>query len=161
MFISINAGPIGAPMATILRITDVIAFCVLLWLILVKNRRRFSGPLPPRAALRTYWICVIGEVVAIPVGALILRALHQPLLTPVWVVLVLGVHFLPFARAFGVRLFAALGTTLIVVAVAGGVATISSGAVAAAWTGTAAGVLLLAFSAFGAVNQHTGQPLAG
>ncbi len=56
---------------------------------------------------------------------------------------------MPFGRAFGVRLFTALGAALIIVAVAGGVAAQANGAVAAAWAAVAAGVVLVVFSAAG------------
>ena len=86
-------------------------------------------------------------MLAIPVGAqVLLRVLHRPALTPVWVVLVVGVHFLPFARAFRVPLFTWLGAVLITVAVLGGVATLQVGAVAAGVTGMIAGVALLVFA---------------
>lgn len=65
-----------------------------------------APPRPRPGALRTYLLCVAAEVVAIPVGALVIRALDRPSdLIVVWVVFVVGVHFLPFARvrAAGVR----------------------------------------------------------
>lgn len=157
LFVVINAGPIGAPAATIVRIVGVVAFCLVLFLIRTRTSGRADGPAPSRAALRTYWMCVAAEVVAIPVGALVLRLLHQSVLTLVWVVFVVGVHFLPFARAFGVRLFAALGVGLVVVAVAGAVAALADGAVAVAWTAVAAGAVLLMFAAAGVLTNRVGR----
>lgn len=72
---------------------------------------RWSG------SARTYWVAVCIEVVAIPVGATILnRVLEQPDLVVLWVVFVVGAHFLP-ARAFGIGRYAELGVVLMLLAV--------------------------------------------
>lgn len=92
---------------------------------------------------------VIGAV-AIPVGALVIRTLDgPPELVVVWVVLVVGVPFLPFARAFGLPVFDLLAWTLIALAVAGGALTLAVDAGSGPWTAVAAGFVLLAFAAAG------------
>ena len=66
-----------------------------------------------------------------------------------WVVAVVGAHFLPFARAFHAPVFTPLAWTLIGLAVVGTVASIVVSPLAAAWTAVLAGVALLAFGLFG------------
>ncbi|MFD1049576.1 FAD-dependent oxidoreductase, partial [Kibdelosporangium lantanae] len=52
-------------------------------------------------AMRVYWTCVVAEVVGFFVGAqVITRVFDRPDLVVVWVVLVVGAHFVPFAAAF-------------------------------------------------------------
>jgi hypothetical protein len=68
----------------------------------------------------------------------------------VWVVLVVGVHFLPFANAFHLPVFRWLAASLVVVALIGAVPTLATtSATAPGWTGVAAGFVLLSFSAAG------------
>jgi membrane protein implicated in regulation of membrane protease activity len=66
--------------------------------------------------------------------------------TGLQLVLVVGAHFLPFARAFGAAVFTGLGWMMVAIAAAGGLAVLLLGPHASAWTGVAAGFALLAFS---------------
>jgi len=68
----------------------------------------------------------------------------------VWVVFVVGAHFLPFARAFHLPVFRWLSLSLVVVSVAGAVPALALGSeTATGWTAVAAGFILLGFSASG------------
>ncbi len=90
-------------------------------------------------------------LVALPVGAAVItNVLDEPDAVPVWVVFVVGAHFLPFARAFHLPVFLWLSLSLVVVSVVGAVLSLAfdSGA-AAGWTAVAAGFVLLGFSAVG------------
>ena len=80
-----------------------------------------SHPEPPsRAALRTYGISVTAMVVLIPVGAsVITNVLEKPNAVVVWVVFVVGAHFVPFARAFDLPVFTWLAASMMLVAVVG------------------------------------------
>ena len=99
---------------------------------------------------RTYWICVSAEVLAIFIGAqVILRVLQRPELSLVWVVFVVGVHFVPFARAFSLTRFAVLGAVLMAIAVAGGLVTLLVTPLGSPWTGVLAGFALLGFALSG------------
>ncbi|WP_344484087.1 hypothetical protein [Glycomyces endophyticus] len=148
VFILVNAGGLPGPLPLIVRIAGVIAFALVLWTVL--RRPGVGGEPPSRSAMRTYWICVAAEVVAIPLGASVINnVFEQPDLTVCWVVLVVGAHFLPFARAFDAPVFTSLGWVLIGLAVAGGALALATGAVAAAATAVLAGAALFLFSAFG------------
>lgn len=75
------------------------------------------GP-PSPAALALYGACVIGELALINIGSRALIAAHHSDLRPALIAAVVGLHFIPFAWAFGERMFiwlgslvAAIGTT--------------------------------------------------
>lgn len=148
VFVLVNAGAV--PASTTWRVIAVVASAAVIWFVVVRGPEVDQEP-PSRAALQTYGICVAVMVLAIPVGALILtRVLDRPNAVLVWVVFVVGAHFVPFARAFQLSIFYGLSASLVLVSVIGAVPTlVSDSAVAAGWTGVAAGFVLLVFSALG------------
>jgi hypothetical protein len=147
VFVLVNAGAL--PGALVWRLAAVVAFLAIGWFVVVRGPQVDAEP-PSRAALRIYLISVAAMVVGIVAGAYIIRAvLHRPDAVLVWVVFVVGLHFLPFAQAFRLPVFRWLSVSLVAVALVGFVGLAVSGEVAASWTGVAAGVLLLLFSAFG------------
>ncbi|GAB3881390.1 hypothetical protein GCM10029964_037380 [Kibdelosporangium lantanae] len=108
----------------------------------------------PRA-MRVYWTCVVAEVVGFFVGAqVITRVFDRPDLVVVWVVLVVGAHFVPFAAAFHAPVFLVLGWTMIGLAVVGGVLAVVVDPVLAPWTAILAGVALLGFALAGGVRRR-------
>lgn len=150
-FVEVNASSLPGPVRWPVRIVGILGFVAVVWYAVIRPRGRQqpSAPRSPRS-IRIYWMCVAAEVAAIPLGSLVItRVFDQPLLTLAWVVLVLGVHFLPFAKAFAAPLFAWLGVALIGVAVVGGVLTVAVDAQARGWMAVVAGFVLLAFSALG------------
>lgn len=132
------------------RVVGVLAFVVVVWAISRRRGIPDSGPEPSPHAGRTYAIAVIAMIIAFPLGGVPLRALGESQLMLPWVVLVVGAHFFPFARAFRVPLFIRLSMALMALAVLGGVAVLLDLPAAAGWTGVAAGVVLLGFGAIGA-----------
>jgi hypothetical protein len=142
VFVLANSGELAA--GTALKAVAVVLFVVTL----VAIARGSAPPPPPPTpdAIRTYWLCVTGEVLAIPGGAAVLRGLDHEELVPIWVVLVVGVHFVPFARAFATPLFAWLGLLLIATSIAGGAVSLAGWDDAAPWTAVAGGFMLLGFS---------------
>ena len=64
---------------------------------------------------------VLLEVILFPVGGTVLSRMHHPELILPWVALIAGVHFLPFAKVFGVPRFQPLAWTMMTLAVIGGV----------------------------------------
>ena len=70
------------------------------------------GPLsrPRTAALLTYGACVVGELVLISLGSRALTASNHADLRPALIAAVVGLHFIPFAWAFGERMFYWLGS---------------------------------------------------
>lgn len=148
VFVLVNAGAV--PGSTAWRVAAVLASIAVIWFVVVRGPRLDQQP-PTRAALRTYGLSVTAMVIAIPIGAAFLtNVLDRPDVVVVWVVFLVGAHFLPFARAFDLPLFRWLSVALVLVALVGAVATLPmDDAVAAGWTGVIAGGVLLAFSAIG------------
>ena len=150
-FVLGNAGglPTGWPWPV--RAVGLLVFLAVLWFAVVKvwDVRDSTPPVP--SALRTYWISVLGMLLLLPLGSVLLNQVDRPELTLPWVVLVVGAHFLPLARAFRVPVLRAVGVALVVVAVLGAVLVLSVGS---GWsvsvTAVAAGFTLLAAAAVGA-----------
>ncbi|MFY0407451.1 DUF6609 family protein [Solicola sp. PLA-1-18] len=113
----------------------------------VARRRLGAGTVPGARAVRTYGWSVIAMVVAIVVGARLLAVADQTRLVPVWVVATVGLHFVPFARAFGQPLFLRLAAALVLVAVVGALAELAGVPDAVPWVAVVAGAVLLASSA--------------
>ncbi|MGH8879028.1 MAG: hypothetical protein ACRD0P_17085 [Stackebrandtia sp.] len=151
VFMMVNAGELGEPTALVVRVAAVVLFLAALWFGFIRVPAPASPPeKPSRAAMRVYWTSVLFEVISIPLGAMfITQVLELPDVVVVWVVFVVGVHFLPFARAFAAPVFAVLSRVLIGLAMLGAVLTVAVSAVFAAWTAVLAGVVLLGFSALG------------
>ena len=82
------------------------------------------GPLarPRPLALAVYAGCVLGEVVLIAAGSNALAAAGRSELRPALIATVVGLHFLPFAWAFGERMFVSLGAAVAVLGSTGLVA---------------------------------------
>lgn len=144
VFVFVNAAELPDPWHWIARAAGAILLVVALIFGVIRARSARSSP-DARSA-RVYWISVGAEVVAIPLGSLIItNVIGRPELTVVWVVFVVGAHFLP-ARAFGFGEWAWLGAMLIVLAVGGAVGTL---VVSDTWGPAAAvlaGLALLTFS---------------
>jgi hypothetical protein len=148
LFILINAGGTGS--AVPIRIAGVVLFAGAVTWGVVRAPQSTPVALSPQAG-RTYWLSVLAEIVAIPVGAsLINNVFDRPELTVLWVVAVVGLHFLPFSRAFAAPMYLWLGVTMIVLAVIGAIVTIVADSNSApSWFGVVTGIVLLGFCVVG------------
>ncbi len=147
VFVLVNAGSV--PGAVVWRIDGALAFAAVVWCI-ARSPQHTPAP-PSREALRTYGLSVVAMLVALPVGAGIIgNVLDKPDAVLVWVVFVVGAHFLPFARAFHLPVFLWLSLSLVIVSLVGAVPALALGSeTAASWTAVAAGFVLLGFSGIG------------
>lgn len=73
-------------------------------------------------AVATYGACVVGEIALIALASRALTAAGHSDLRPALIATVVGLHFIPFAWAFGERMFYWLGDLLVVLGAAGLVA---------------------------------------
>jgi hypothetical protein len=97
--------------------------------------RRFPRPRPlPRSAGLVYLASVIGMIAMIQVGRSMLQSSDNADVVPAVIVLAVGLHFLPFARAFRTPMFARLGLVMTAFGATGLV-------LGLAWTPTAVAVL--------------------
>jgi hypothetical protein len=101
------------PASITARVLVVAAVGATLWFLFAAPR--FLGPFrPPRGwHVAVYLLCVVLEFVLIALGARWLEALQKLDLRPALIALVVGLHFLPFAWAFGERMFYLLGGILV------------------------------------------------
>lgn len=145
LFVLVNAGGLTGGVAWAARVLGVAAFVAVVILVVLRRGGTVAEDPPSRRQIRTYGISVTVMVLAIIAGARVLDASGRAELVVVWVVLCVGAHFLPFARAFAVPVFARLGLVLIGLAVVGGVVALTTAsAVAPAATAVLAGLALLA-----------------
>lgn len=103
------------------------------------------GPLTPSspAALAIYGGCVIGELAAINLGSRALTAAGHDELRPALIAAIVGLHFIPFAWAFGERMFYWLGGLVATLGAVGLVAGFLRTAHAADAAAVAAGLVML------------------
>ncbi|MBB4929802.1 hypothetical protein F4561_000622 [Lipingzhangella halophila] len=153
VFVLVNAGGLPAPWDVAVRVAGVALTAAAAWFGIIRgsnNPQSWSG------SPWVYWVAVGAEVVAIPAGAAVLtQVLDRPQLVVLWVVFVVGAHFLP-ARVFGIGRYAELGALLMLVAVVAAVVHAGAGVQWAPSAGAVlAGVALLVFAAIPALSRST------
>jgi hypothetical protein len=148
VFIFVNGAALPGGIAAAVRGLGVVAFIVMMTLVVLRRGgEQRAAPVPDQRAWRTYWSLVILEVILLPIGSVTLTRLGHPELGVAWVALIVGVHFLPFAKAFDVPDFRQLAWTMIVLAPIGGVLAVAvSAASGAVVAGVLSGVALFAFA---------------
>lgn len=131
VFVQANRGELPAAVSTGALVIWAGALAVFVWAVLITPR--LFAPLEPlpRSAAWVYFLSVAGMLVGIQLGRFALDAVGRVDVFPGVIVLAVGLHFLPFARAFATPMFTRLGLVMAVLGVAGLV-------LGLAWTGTAA-----------------------
>src|SRR5690625_425759 len=152
-FVWFNSGAV--PATLFLRIAAAIWFIAVMWFVVIRGPRILQAP-PSRSALRTYGISVTAMILAIPLGAqVITNVLNAPEAVLIWVIFVVGVHFIPFASVFRLPVFYWLAGGMIAIAAGGAAfALVAASALAAEWAAVAAGFVLLYFSTIGPRTVH-------
>ncbi len=116
----------------------------------------FARPRP--LALATYGACVVGELALIALGSRALTAAGHSDLRPALIAAVVGLHFIPFAWAFGERMFFWLGGLLVVLGTVGLLAGAMGVAHAADALAVAAGVAMILIIALYAMGRFAPEP---
>ena len=75
-------------------------------------------PLDDKKAGAIFGIIFAAEFILIAAAVFILRTLDRPLLIPIVVALIVGLHFFPLARLFGVQFYSVTGFLCVVCALA-------------------------------------------
>jgi hypothetical protein len=146
-FILVNAGELSEHPALVVRVLGGLAGAAVVVVVLARAEPSVPVPAPPAAAWRTYWLMVVLEVVLLITGSRLLAAHDHTELSAPWVAFIVGLHFLPFAKAFGTPLFRYLGWALITLGAVGAVLALSVGAAAGAVVGgVVSGITLFAFA---------------
>ena len=143
VFVFVNSNGLPDPLAWPARVLGILLILAAAWFGVIR-RTSHSVFSPDSRSIRTYWIAVAAQFVAIPAGAAILNALGLGHVVLPWVVFVVGAHFLP-ARAFGVGHWHELGMALVLLAVIGALGAILIYPMFAPVCGVVAGYILLGF----------------
>lgn len=145
LFVLINAGALPAPWPLPVRVTGLVLTAAVVARVLTGAVA--PAPRPEPSAMRTYWRWVGIEGLAIFAGTFLLGRLGLGQFGVLWVIAVVGVHFIPFATAFRRPAYATLGWVLITLAVLGALLAVLLGATGSALAGVSAGMVLLVFAA--------------
>lgn len=143
VFIASYSSVLGAAVSTVAWVAGVALVLAALFAHYV--RPVSLGPLtrPRPLALLTYGACIVGELALIALGSRALTAVGHADLRPGLIAAVVGLHFIPFAWAFGERMFFWLGGLLLVLGAAGLVAGAMGVAHAAEALAVVAGLAML------------------
>lgn len=119
-------------------------------------RLKDGSAMSTRAGRRTYGITVGVELLVAVLGVVALTLTGYATFISPWILAVVGLHFIPMARLFRIRLLAVAGVVLTVVALAaaiiGGLTDVLPSAVA----GGVGGLALLGFSAASLYQARSG-----
>lgn len=142
-----GSGGLAAPAPLLLRCVAIVIAVLLIVRALTALRRAVPGDGPPGGSMfasRSYRIIVAVQVVALFAGNVVLNTLGLGQYVICWTAVVVGVHFIGFARAFH-RSFRSLGVALVVIGLLGVVVGLAggSGTVVAAVTGLGCGAWFL------------------
>jgi hypothetical protein len=116
---------------------------------------RHGGPRRPGPGLHQrvwliYWAMVIFEIVVLRVGNHALITMDHPELSMALSALIVGMHFLPFAKAFSISDFKPLGWTLMAVGLMGGALALAlgetTGVIVVGAAGVLSGIVMFTFS---------------
>jgi len=95
------------------------ALVLFVWAVFVRPRRFALLRPPPRSAGLVYFLSVAGMLALIQLGQMVLKAGGHTAVVPGLIVLAVGLHLLPFARAFDTPMFTRLGLVMTALGVVG------------------------------------------
>lgn len=155
VFVLTNRGLLAEPLPVLALVAWALALAAYGYAVWLRPVHALPPPgtPSPRAGL-VYLAAVVAMVAAIALGRLLLDRAGQPELVPALVAACVGLHFLPFARAFAAPVFGQLGWLLALIGLGGLLIgwLLRPGAAAgvAALAAVLAGLVMLAAMAVGA-----------
>jgi hypothetical protein len=158
LLVQLCAGGLPDALRWPVRLVGLVGFLGALWYVL-RRWRTPSAPRHPRSrrAVRNYTVWLGLIVVGLLLGLwLFTSVLPEPALIVPWIVILLGLQFLPFATTFGFPIFEPLAGVLFALGIVGGAVFLVYTTTASALTGVVAGLVLLIFSAAAAAPQIGG-----
>lgn len=119
VFLLSNRSELSPPWPTVIIVGWVLGLLGYIWSVF--GARRYFPPRSPvqRRSALVYLASVLGMIALIQLGRLALAAADHAALDPALIVMAVGLHFLPFARAFHAQVFARLGWLLTTLGAAG------------------------------------------
>lgn len=150
VFVWVNAAALPGAVTDAAVVLWTIGLAVYVVEVFVRPRR--FAPVEPvsRWAGAVYLASVLGMLVLIRVGTAVLPDAERDDLRPAVIVVAVGLHFLPFARAFHAPVFTRLGAVMTVLGVAGLLGGLLWSPVVAAAAAVLAGLVMLALIALDA-----------
>jgi len=142
-FVFSYAGGLHAAAAVTVQVLVVALVVATLGMLFVSPRGLGRFVPPTRVAIGVYLSCVVGELALIRIGTDALIHTGRDELRPALIVLVVGLHFLPFAWALHEHMFSWLGAMLVVL---GAVGLLAAAELVAVIAGLAMSVVLLAYA---------------
>jgi len=118
-FVFSYAGGLLPAAAVTVQVLVIVLVGATLGILFVRPRGLGRFVPPSWIAVCVYLLCVVGELALISVGTAGLLQIGREELRPALIVLVVGLHFLPFAWAFHERMFTWLGAMLVVLGALG------------------------------------------
>ena len=112
-----------------------------------RRLRSTGSAMADRRVRRGYRITVGAEVAVIVAGAVALEAIGRPADLPAWILLVVGVHFIPLGRLFRIGALGWAGLALIPVAAAAAVTGAATGVQPSTVAGAGGGLVCLGCAA--------------
>lgn len=143
-FVLVNRGDLPGVWPTIALVAWAMAALAYVWATFVRVRPVPQLARPATGAPVIYVLSVLGMVGLIVLGARVLAWANLPEAQVSVVVTAVGLHFLPFARAFRAPVFQVLGVALAVTGLLGIAGTVLLGPVAAAIAAVVAGLVIFA-----------------
>lgn len=119
VFVLENRGALAPPWSTVAALTWTGVFLAYVWFVF--GAPRVFDEMPPvgsRAGV-IYLGSVLGMLVLIRLGAMVLEDAGTVELRPALIVMAVGLHFLPFAKAFHTPMFVVLGSLMTALGAAG------------------------------------------
>ncbi len=147
LFMLLSRPELPSPWPTVTLVAWLVLLAAAAWAVFLAPRRLRDVGAPSRHAGPIYGLSVLGMVALIIASPHLVRALGIEAAQPAVVVMAVGLHFIPFASAFGARVFAWLGGALTAIGLAGVIAAAVVGAPAGAVAAVLAGAAMLAFLA--------------
>ncbi|WP_256829667.1 hypothetical protein [Ornithinimicrobium faecis] len=144
VFVLVNRGGLPGAWPAIALAAWGVAALAYVWTTFVRVRLMPELARPATSAPVVYVLSVLGMVGLIVLGARVLEWVDLPEAQPSLVVTAVGLHFLPFARAFRAPVFRVLGVVLAVIGLLGVTGTVLLGPVAAASAAVLAGLVIFA-----------------
>lgn len=161
IFISYS-GALGSTLSTTAWVIGISLFGTALFAHYVRPVSLGTFERPRPTALAIYGACVVAELALINVGTRVLTSADREALLPAMIAVVVGLHFIPFAWAFGERMFYWLGGSVAIIGAAGlmlGWANVANAAQASAVVAGLTMQVIIVLYARGRFARHT--PAAG